>query len=89
MAHLKNVLNVEWALVAQEEHKDGNLHLHAVVKLSKRLSTRDPRLLDIDGYHPSMERCKSIHASVKYVCKSDPDPLPFNVDPKNLLQCVS
>lgn len=51
MAHLAGKLDVEWAMVAQEEHKDGNAHLHALIKLNKKLDTKNARLLDYEAYH--------------------------------------
>lgn len=88
MAHLNSKLDVEWALVAQEEHKDGNAHLHALVKLNSKLTTRNPRLLDYEGYHCNLQAAKSINASVKYLTKSDPEPLSFKIDLKNLVNSV-
>lgn len=54
LAHLDSILDIEWALIAQEEHKDGNAHLHALVKLNKKLDTKNSRLLDYEGYHPNL-----------------------------------
>ena len=46
---------IEKMVVGQERHKDGGLHLHAVVILGKKTNIKDPRALDIvfDGkrYH--------------------------------------
>lgn len=39
---------VEKAVIGQEKHQDGNLHLHAYVKFHKRVAIRDSRACDIE-----------------------------------------
>ena len=38
---------IERMVVAQEQHKNGHLHLHAIVILLKKTNFKDPRCLDI------------------------------------------
>lgn len=90
LTHLVDKLgdNIEWAMIAQEEHKEGGLHLHCLVKLHKKCESRNARFLDHGEYHPNIQSAKSISASVKYLCKEDPDPLCFKIDLENLKKSV-
>lgn len=56
-------------IVAQEEHKDGGSHLHALFYFKNRKDVRNPRAFDIDGYHPNVERVRSPKAVATYVKK--------------------
>ena len=41
-------MGIEKYVIGQEEHKDGNLHLHAVVSMKKKCNIVSPRALDIE-----------------------------------------
>lgn len=56
--------------------------------LTKRLDSKNQRLLDYEGYHPNIQAAKSIHASVRYLRKSDTDPLAYKINLEDLLQSV-
>ena len=60
--------------IAKELHKDGSPHIHAWVKLTKKLDTINPRLLDLsDGektHHGEYENAKKDKSSMEYVLKS-------------------
>lgn len=43
---LKTKLHLERYIIARERHEDGNFHLHAYCKLSKRCDIKNPRHLD-------------------------------------------
>lgn len=66
-------------LVGQEQHQDGNLHLHAYVKFADRITTRLPAFFDIEfegkSYHGKYEPAKSAIASIKYISKEDKQPM--------------
>lgn len=66
----------EAVYVAQEEHKDGNKHLHCLIECSAPFETEDPRYADYtDGekvYHPNMLSDKGNWKH--YVLKHDLDP---------------
>lgn len=66
-------------LIGQEQHMDGNLHLHAYVKYADELSSRSPAFFDIahEGkvYHGKYEPAKSAIASIKYISKEDKQPM--------------
>lgn len=70
---IKNVV-AEWELdtyiIAQEKHKDNNLHLHAYIKLKNKPNKRNAeRLFDFGEYHPKVETCRSWKNVIKYVSK--------------------
>ena len=72
-------------VVAQEIHKDGHLHLHAIVVLSLKTNYKDPRCLDIvfDGerYHGDYKAMKGkLMQAVKYCIKEDKTPYLLNID---------
>jgi len=54
-------------VVAQEEHKDGSLHLHAYLRYASRVSW-STRLWDISNYHGNYQQAKSWKAVLAY-CK--------------------
>jgi len=72
-------LNVVKGIVGQEQHADGNLHLHAYAKFDKPIDTKDCKYFDItyegSTYHGKYEPAKSAIASIKYVSKHDKEPL--------------
>jgi len=45
---------IEDYIIAQEKHEDGNLHIHAWMKLDRKVNIGDPAIFDISGYHPNM-----------------------------------
>lgn len=55
-------------VICEEEHKNGDLHLHAFLKLDKQLYFK-PNMFDIQGYHGNYQVAKSWKAVVKYVKK--------------------
>lgn len=69
--------------VAQEKHEDGNLHLHALVVLEKKLRSRRPRFLDFEGHHGKYEACKNVYASMQYLLKEDEEYLDQGVFPSH------
>lgn len=77
----------EWAIIAQETHGDGGLHLHILVRWKKKLDIRSSNGLDyITGSHGSYEGVKNMRRAIKYVYKEDPAPLVFGEAPTYLIQ---
>jgi len=68
---LETKFKLEKYIVAQENHKDGNKHIHAYILLpnESKPDIRDPRFLDFDGFHPNFTGCRSWKNVVKYVTK--------------------
>lgn len=61
--------NLERYVVSRELHEDGTPHLHCVVSLKRRISSRDTRYLDVEGFHPNIQTCRSVVAAERYVEK--------------------
>ena len=75
-------------IVAREEHKDGNPHLHLLVSLNKRCNFKSERKLDvIGGKHGDYAPCRSLSNSIKYVLKNG-DILLWNVTEEDLDEMV-
>jgi len=51
-------MDVHKGVIGQEQHADGNLHLHAYIKFDKQVHIRDCRHFDImwegKDYHPNV-----------------------------------
>lgn len=58
-------------LVAQEKHKNGDLHLHVYAKLASTYRTKDPTALDLLGYHGNYQGCRSAKNVLKYCTKEE------------------
>lgn len=63
----------------EEKHNNGDPHVHAIAKVTKKFATRNPRWADIVGpdgtvFHGRYEPVRSWAAACKYVCKGD-DPV--------------
>jgi hypothetical protein len=66
---LMQLLPVSKYIVAHELHKNGLSHLHAYLRLEKKIDRNDPRFLDIDGFHPNIRSCRSPKAVQTYCTK--------------------
>ena len=80
-------------VVGQERHKDGGLHLHAVVILEKKTNIKDPHALDIvfEGkrYHGDYKPMKgTLMQAVKYCTKKDDSPHLMNINLKDLKEAT-
>ena len=82
---LRAVLDVEWIVVAQEKHEDGDFHLHCAVLLNKQLRTRDSRLMDIEGHHPNIKVMTNVRGWLTYLTKEDSTPYAYGVDVQAIL----
>lgn len=70
LERLKTLPNFQWAVVSTEKHQDGYPHLHAVVRLTKRLMTRKSNYFDFPCQaHGNYQSSRSAQASVQYVVK--------------------
>lgn len=43
----------QW-IIAQELHEDGHPHIHAWLNLDKKVNIGDPKLFDLQTFHPNM-----------------------------------
>lgn len=59
--------------IGQEQHQDGNFHIHAYLQFDRKFSSRDERVFDIidNGitYHPNIQAPRSAKAVIRYVTK--------------------
>lgn len=68
LEELQAKFDVDEYVICEEEHKDGDLHLHAFLKVKKKIEWK-PRLFDVQGYHGEYQVAKSWRAVVEYVKK--------------------
>lgn len=54
--------------ICEEEHKDGDAHIHAFLKMEKKITWRSD-MFDVDGYHGNYQVAKSWNAVKEYVKK--------------------
>lgn len=88
----KKFKNLEWAIVAQEAHQDGDPHLHLVLHLSQKTEFKGKKGLELfDGLASQHGNYKSIKSSrqdllrsVEYVMK-DGNFKSHGIDPKDLV----
>lgn len=67
--HISEKFNPNLVLVCDEKHEDGNLHSHAYVWMSYKPNFKDPKVFDIERYHPEIQKVKNKEAWIAYVCK--------------------
>lgn len=58
------------ARIGQEEHANGDLHLHAYLHSDEGFRTRDERYFDICGFHPNVQPCRKVSSVLDYVSKT-------------------
>lgn len=62
------------ACVCQEQHQDGSNHLHALIRLSKKIDYRTPHYLDalvVPPKHGNYQSCRSWSDVLVYICKDN------------------
>lgn len=67
--NLNTQFPIKYAIICQEEHEDGNKHLHAAIKWQAKLHKRAETIFDVLGYHPNIQIPKNWPATVNYVKK--------------------
>jgi len=73
------------SLVCQEEHKDGNNHLHILLQFDEKLSVSKSDYFDfIGGQHGKYEPARNIRKSVEYITKKG-DYVSNRIDVENIL----
>lgn len=83
LAYLQGLSGVQYAMVAREEHQDGNTHFHAYVRFAKKPNIRNNRFFDYKNCHPNIQGCKNVSAWKTYV-KKDGDWLESNKEDQSL-----
>lgn len=79
MEFIKGTGKVKEAIVALEEHKDGDSHLHVFVRYEKKIMWT-PTRWDMGTFHGNYQKAKSWDAVKKYV-KKDGNFIAFGFDP--------
>lgn len=77
--------NLKWAVVSQEPHKDGNMHLHVAIHFKERIryTDRSGTYWDfITGQHGNYQLMRNAHKWVKYVIKGNVFVSTKGFDPK-------
>nr|AIY33701.1 RepA [Maize streak virus] len=59
----------KYIICAQEAHKDGDMHLHALLQTEKPVRITDSRFFDIEGFHPNIQSAKSVNKVRDYILK--------------------
>lgn len=66
---LRTLADIQWARVCIEQHQDGQPHIHAICKWTRRVTFRRARELDIGDKHPNILRIRSVPRAITYVSK--------------------
>lgn len=67
LERIKTNLDPEWSVVCQEHHGDGSLHLHCVIRLKKKFTTRLSDCFDyLTGKHGNYRAARSLVDVLKY-----------------------
>lgn len=66
---LQEVKVIKHYNIARETHEDGNYHIHAVIEFDEQLRTRRADVFDIQGFHPNIQKPRSLRACLQYVRK--------------------
>lgn len=64
----KNPTPTAWA-IGREQHADGGIHYHALLRYGGRVNIRDQRFWDINGHHPNIQAARSRKRVLEYVTK--------------------
>lgn len=73
---LTTSIPIEWAICSQEHHKDGSLHLHAVLCFKRAITVRRADYFDVlTGKHGNYDPVANLYKALAYVRKEDKDPV--------------
>lgn len=90
--NLQSKHSIEWAVIVQEQHQDGNPHLHIALRLKKKANFKDPRVFDHVGEkHGNYQGINSIGKTLAYIRKFDKTPFTIGSppEPKEVKEKVS
>lgn len=74
MTNLRSKCDVDWAIVAQEQHKDGTPHLHVLFRLKTQRQFTGSDCFDfVTGKHGNYTTVRNLRSCLKYIVKSDKD----------------
>lgn len=69
LVRLHALFEIKEYVVAEEKHADGSPHLHAFLKLCRKINRTTPDFADVDGFHPNIQAPRSVKAVIEYVRK--------------------
>lgn len=79
--------NLEWVIVSQELHQDGNTHLHVGIRLKEKKLFSSVSFADfIGGQHGNYQAMKNMKKCVAYITKADASFIAHGVDVRQMLQ---
>lgn len=86
LAALKEIKEIEWAVVGHELHEDGGHHLHLCGKFTSTLRSRDCNVFDIvgGGKHGKYEPLRDMQKCIAY-CTKDKDYIAEGIDVDEIL----
>lgn len=64
----KNPTPTAWA-IGREQHADGGIHYHVLLRYGGRINIRDQRHWDVEGHHPNIQAARSRKRVLEYVTK--------------------
>lgn len=73
-------LKPDYCMVSQEISTidpEKGVHFHVYVRYPKSKNLINPRIWDIDGFHPNIQGTKSVENYLEYMQKEDPNPISF------------
>jgi len=59
---------IGWA-IGKENHQNGGVHYHVLLKYEQRIDIRDQRFYDVAGHHPNIQTVRSAKHTLRYVTK--------------------
>lgn len=72
---MDNNLDIQQLFIAEESHKDGGTHFHALLSAKAGFDSQNERLFDIKGHHPNIQKLKDWTKAIQYISKEDKDVL--------------
>lgn len=61
--------NLAWTVIAEEQHADGQPHLHVYIGFNKKMNFRNPNFFDVDNHHCNIQQVRDSEAVFRYVTK--------------------
>lgn len=80
---LQHKLALDYLLIAQELHEDGNPHLHALITSKNKANIKNANFFDLGLHHGNYQTAKNTDDVKNYIMKSDPSPLEIGIYQSN------
>ena len=66
---LSKLVSIKEYLISKELHKDGNPHIHALIRLKRKIDIKNCHFFDYKDTHGNYERVRSYQAATTYLLK--------------------